>query len=401
MTILEFTDALYDTISIKGVPVVLDDQYQIIDAPTEWLISKSQIRSRSGDTRKNYAYVIVHFFNWLQEKGKSWNLITKSEINRFATEQLRSIKPDGSSLEGVTINYRIDRIMDFYKFASLKGYRHFVDITGVEKVYQGDPDDQLLGHIHGGRRTYIDHGLSVPQLEKKFQLISRRDFIRACKAFNDVAYVVAAVVMYLVGLRRMEVVQLEYRTRRNKDFLPLREYEQQIEGDCDKDLTFNFKGKGGKARHILFPFEIWEWINEIYLPVRQERAKLYAERHGRTPPHLLLTKNGKPLTRTGLNDRFRVVASALQICFRPHLLRHCFATGFVIEYLDAHKLSPTVLYDPGLDLALQEYLGHCDMKMTKKYIHLVHVLRGRDLLRDYRPKLGEDLRSIVAGVERS
>ncbi|MEX1670647.1 tyrosine-type recombinase/integrase [Zhongshania guokunii] len=401
MALLEFTDVLYEDISIKNVPVLFDDEYQIIEAPTEWLISKSQIRSRSRDTRTNYAYVIAHFFNWLQEKGKLWNLITKSDINRFVTEQLHSLKPDGSSLEGVTINYRIDRIMDFYKFASMKGYRHFVDTDGVNKVHQGDPDDQLLSHINGGRSTYVDHGLKVPQVEKKVQIIARRDFIRGCKALNDVAYVVAAVVMYLVGLRRMEVVQLEYRTRQNTDFLPLREYERLIdEGSC-RDLTFSFKGKGGKSRRILFPFELWEWIDDIYLPVRQERAKLYAEKYGQNPTQLLLTKAGNPLTRTGISDRFRTVALAHGIIFRPHVFRHCFATGFVIQFLDAHKLSPTVLYDPGLDLALREYLGHSDIKTTKKYIHLVHMLRGRDLLRDYRPKLGEDLRSVIDGVERS
>lgn len=400
MAILEFTDALYDEISLKQVPVLFDDDYKIIDAPSEWLISKSQIRSRSKDTRSNYGYVIALFFTWLEEKGKLWNAISKADVNRFATEQIQSIKPDGGSLEGATINYRIDRIMDFYEFAYRNGYRHFVDISGIEKVYQGDPDDRLLSHVHGGKSTYVDHGLSVPKVEKRIKIISRRDFICGCRAFTDIAYVVAAVVMYLIGLRRMEVVQLEFRTRRNRDFIPFREYIQQFHDGVYRDLPFIFKGKGGKSRVVQFPLEIWEWISEVYLPLRKDRAELYAGKHGAYPTQLLLTKAGAPLTKTGISDRFRTVALAQNINMRSHVLRHSFATGFVIEYLDAHKLAPTVLYDPGLDLALQEVLGHSDWKITKRYIHLVHALRGRDLLRDYRPKLGEDLRSIIVGVEQ-
>ena len=69
MAILEFTDAFKEFTSVAGTPVLLGEEYKVIDAPTEWLIKKSSIRSRSEDARTNYGHVICHYFNWLERKG--------------------------------------------------------------------------------------------------------------------------------------------------------------------------------------------------------------------------------------------------------------------------------------------------------------------------------------------
>lgn len=375
----------------------MDNEYNIIEAAMEWVIDISTRGSRSFQTRRNYAYALFHFFAWLNERSYCWNLITKNELRQYQTDMLRMMKEDGTPLDNSTINYRIDRLCEFYQFASKAGYKHFVDLELEIKKINLPKDQILLAHTCGSQKEIKTHDLKLLKTTKRFRIIPRAKFIQACQAFNDLVYVVIAIIMYATGLRRSEVIQMEYRSQANPDFISIAELREKKKGKIE-DLGFRFIGKGGKKRTIPFPVEIWEMVDKYYLPIRKTRAEQYRKKYGRYPKELFLSKSGKPITASGLDERFRSVAKKIGFPFRCHLLRHSFATFFVENYLKVHNIGADIEYDFALDEALRIYMGHASMSTTKTYIHLCHVLKGGDLIRDYRPCIGEDIVSIMKNV---
>jgi site-specific recombinase XerD len=73
---------------------------------------------------------------------------------------------------------------------------------------------------------------------------------------------------------------------------------------------------------------------------------------------LFPTYEGMPMNRHTWNDRMEKYSVALGEKIRPYDLRHTFAVFF--------------LRNGGHGFALQRILGHTDMSMTKRYVHLAH-----------------------------
>ncbi len=73
---------------------------------------------------------------------------------------------------------------------------------------------------------------------------------------------------------------------------------------------------------------------------------------------LFPTYEGTPMNRHSWNDRLEKYSVALGEKVRPYDLRHTFAVLF--------------LRNGGHAFALQRILGHTDMQMTKRYVHLAH-----------------------------
>ena len=78
------------------------------------------------------------------------------------------------------------------------------------------------------------------------------------------------------------------------------------------------------------------------MPLRNERAKLYREKHGVSPSDdcLFLSKKGRPITYSMLYDHFKKIEAHpdyVSKSFTPKMLRHSWATYFVYEALKKDK----------------------------------------------------------------
>lgn len=141
-------------------------------------------------------------------------------------------------------------------------------------------------------------------------------------------------LMYASGLRVSEAISLDV-------------------GDIDVQAKIlKTLGKGGKER-IVPVGKLALAAHLLYL--REGRPLLL---RGGVQSTLLLSKQGKPLTRQGL---YKIVvshaaAAGIEKHISPHTLRHTFATH---------------LLQGGCDLrTLQEMLGHADLSTTQLYTHL-------------------------------
>lgn len=125
-------------------------------------------------------------------------------------------------------------------------------------------------------------------------------------------------------------------------------------------------GKGNKERPV-----------PLGVPARAAlRAYLEGARphllHGRSSPHVFVTRRGGAMTRQGFWKMLRLRALALGLPgVSPHRLRHSFATH---------------LLEGGADLrAVQAMLGHADIGTTQIYTEVART-RLREVHRKYHPR---------------
>lgn len=146
-------------------------------------------------------------------------------------------------------------------------------------------------------------------------------------------------LLYGGGLRVSEAAGLEL------DALMLRAHADDREAGVVRVI-----GKGDKERLVPFGGEARRRVEQWLLEGRPRLAK--------NSDRLLLSKSGRALDR---HRAFRIVKQAavlagLTIAVHPHTLRHSCATHLLLG---------------GGDLrAVQEFLGHADLRTTERYTHV-------------------------------
>lgn len=132
--------------------------------------------------------------------------------------------------------------------------------------------------------------------------------------------------------------------------LRLSELRRLQVNDFDFDnLIIRVTGKWNKQRNVPLTFSVSN------LCVR------YLSFDGRSTGQLLVSLNHKPISNDCIRSVFRKIKKQYHLQdFYPHLLRHSFATLFLLNGGDA--------------LVLQEILGHTTLEMTKKYVHIANSI---------------------------
>ena len=110
-------------------------------------------------------------------------------------------------------------------------------------------------------------------------------------------------------------------------------------------------GKGSKERIVPIG-ETAKQVIEEYLPYRE----LIINKFGLVSKRLLLTDNGREITRQEIYNFIHKQGEKINRSISPHTLRHTFATH---------------LLENGADLRIvQELLGHSDVATTQLYTHI-------------------------------
>ena len=82
-------------------------------------------------------------------------------------------------------------------------------------------------------------------------------------------------------------------------------------------------------------------------------------------PYFLVTKQGYALTQETIANLFRRMKAATGIYVTPHLLRHNYATNFMIHQVNTGSVD---IYQ------LQMLMGHSDSSTTKIYLHMAQKM---------------------------
>jgi site-specific recombinase XerD len=395
------TDGLLDVSPYRrgGIPLFLTGDYEVIEAPTIWTAQVSLRRSRSNQTLGHYANVLARYLNWLDTAGygaANWQNVDREIIQSYITQLVEGRNSDGKPSDQ-TIEGYIARLADFYKWAKQNGYDHFWDMN-QEMVRRKLKDQTLLNAtVEVEKREFqLSSGTPICARKALDKFLDNTTFTILIKLLNDDVYKVIALTIRLTALRPHEVLQMPHLgTGINSG---LRRYRDHELAGLD-DITFTFKSKG-KHRSINVPAELWAFICQYWMPERQRRAELYKKLVGVSPSNnvLFLSAEGRPVTYKMLYDHFGAVAQHPEFPRKrmtPYMLRHAFATYFVLEQLKAKKLlGQPYLYDAAADEALREFMGHNDIGTTYQYyVHLVSRFVQDDLIYDLLKQQGKAILS--------
>lgn len=188
---------------------------------------------------------------------------------------------------------------------------------------------------NGFIKENIYERIKLPRYKKKaIEILSESDIDRLLNYFNPYSFLGARnnliiTLMLDAGLRLNEVVNLS-----------------MIDFNIEKRLI-KINGKGQKQRYVPLTDRIYEAF-KIYIACFDNK---FAPLH-----QLFVDINGFAINQECIKSFFRKIRRDLELPqLHPHLLRHTFATLF--------------LMNGGDPLSLQLMLGHTTLTMTQKYVH--------------------------------
>lgn len=191
------------------------------------------------------------------------------------------------------------------------------------------------------KEGYIDEGIHVkfklPKAEKRvIEILSDEEIQIILKQYNEkcslgIRNILIIALMLDCGLRKNEVVYL----------------------DCDNihisQGVIKVKGKGQKERIVPIGVSTKRYLVK-YLNGGRILPDLETDR-------LLIDKYRKPITDDAIKMLFQRLRKKTGIKrLKPHLLRHTFATRYLINGGDI--------------FSLQQILGHKSLEMVRRYMHL-------------------------------
>lgn len=276
-------------------------------AATYWLEDIAR-QHYSLHTLSAYQRAIERFADFMDEGGYDWRHCPKKIMERFVFTLLE---------------------LDGLKVASVKQY-----LTAINKFYQFiiKTEPTITNPVMGYRLKNTPRPLpTIADVDIMTRLLEQtppedakqRQLWQRDKAIFELAY--------SSGLRLSELVELDV---------------------ADVDMiakTVRVLGKGNKERIVPVGKQALLAIQD-YLPLRASWRC--------TTPALFISQQGKRLSPRAIQLRLKISAkmAGIELNLYPHLLRHCFAS---------HLLSAS-----GDIRAIQEMLGHEDIRTTQIYTHV-------------------------------
>lgn len=181
--------------------------------------------------------------------------------------------------------------------------------------------------------------ITMPKYQKKvITVLNNEELTKIIKSFDTSTFLGARdflifSIMLDCGLRLSEVANLKY-----SDF----DFYNNI---------IKVNGKGQKQRYVPFSNVLKKIFNN-YISLCDNQCYLNG--------NLLKNENGENITNNTIVLIFKRVSKKLNISIHPHLLRHTFATHFLLNGGDIENL--------------RLILGHTTFYMTEQYLHFVNTL---------------------------
>ncbi|MFP5527725.1 tyrosine-type recombinase/integrase [Peptococcus simiae] len=185
-----------------------------------------------------------------------------------------------------------------------------------------------------GRLDMVE-AIVLPKQSKKVVKLYTDDEIKSMfEALQTYRNQSIFLLMFDCGLRRSEVINL---STKSVDFI-----QRQI----------IVSGKGDKQRIVKIGNALYSCLLECY---------------SLSNKYLLRTKQGGQLTPSAIYKVFANIKNKTGIHVTPHLLRHNYATRYVIHFLENPQYNVDIFQ-------LQLLLGHESLETTKRYIHIAQEL---------------------------
>ena len=290
----------------------------ISDVLTQFLIKKT-VEGITKSTYKYYKTQITYFINFWGDNNI--NTLTLNDYNNYILFLQNKYK-ESSGFKDKNVKFST---------VSIKTYANALRI-----FLNWSYENKYL-------KTNIGKFIKLPRFSKKnIDILSKENITKLISLFNFNTFIglrdtLVISLMLDAGLRLNEVTNLKIN-----------------DINTTKNLIKVF-GKGQKERFVpLTPFILDIYIKYISFYQNLFKRQLCANEQ------LIKSNIGTDINRNGISLIFRRLRKKVDFKLHPHLLRHTFATYFL---LNGGEISTLMII-----------LGHTTIRMTEHYVHLANQL---------------------------
>ena len=244
-------------------PFILDSEMRWQTEPNAFLVQVSLVRgrTRSPKTWRSYAYQFGDWLSFCERIGLDWRHATEMSIATYRnilTSEASS--QTGRSLKRSTINHKLSVICQFYRFAQKKNWIEVLpfDLEGTRIPFAGPSSFDL--RVKTGSAAHAGNSLRLREAKEELEIPPRRDVRRFIKSFQSWRDQLMAEIMWLTGMRCVEVCSL-----------PLRDLPENLATIKKETMAIKITGKGQKRRAVLFPVRLLRSVNRYVQMERPQR----------------------------------------------------------------------------------------------------------------------------------
>ncbi len=343
-----------------GIPFLCDSLMALVEAPNDYLRYVATIpgTTRSPKTWATYGGHLYEFFSWLEANGIEWMAVTEADIaawRDWMVEQGRKAS---------TVNQRLRGVHAFYRWAV---ENKKVDATPFTlKDVRVSKEVGFLGHLDasGGKRAA--NTLALPTHKPIPKFLEKERALAFLETLSPKRVKLMAYFAFLTGMRREEIVGLDYRVLPNPAG---RDSTKLIDMVLDPSIT---PTKGGRERTVKLPYPLAVAAWNYFCNEWPQLAKQHRISRGRDTTRLFLSEAGDELSLRHLNNAFRKACAKSGIRCTPHMLRHTYATYELVRVSAKYGQSSALLW-------LKDRLGHASISSVEIYVHTLDLVRNESI----------------------
>lgn len=371
---LFFTDAkfVWEGVARPNIPFLCDAEMELVSAPNQYLryIATIKGRTRSEKTWATYAQQLYEFFAFLEGNSLRWDAVNQSQIAAWRDAMLER------QCARSTVNQRLRCVHAFYQWAISSGMTHVVPFLR-DDIWVAKPRG-FLAHVNASGSRFAAYELTVQTYKPIPKFLHMDKAIRFLEAMTPHRLKLMGYLMLLTGMRREEVVGLDYRVVPNPAG---HDFHKQLPMVLDAMLT---PTKGDKTRTVMLPYDLavalWDYFSRVWPKLNAQHKR----QHGKESSRFFLSMGGDELSIRYLNNAFGKTSAKTGIKCHPHLLRHTFGTYELLRMMRKKEANLALMW-------VRDRMGHSSITTTEMYIHAVDLVQ-HDVVDGYQSKVCEALR---------
>lgn len=339
---------------------VFDQQTGLPIEPIQRYLNYCRKRGLAASTVTTYAYRLVDFWRWLEDRVLNWVDVGLEELGDFANWYLlggdievifEQVRESVSQRSAKTVNQAMTAIHGFYEFHNVEGRIDDKQFTRL-CTSRGKRGGFLRGIVKSGldtrKRIKLKEAKVFPGCLKDEEVVR---LVEACLTYRDKLLL---MLLRETGVRKGELLGLH--------LVDVQDIDSTGRIRIVRRNNPNLAWAKGTERVIPI-LHNRRTIQETFSKYLMEEYPPEAERigHGMLFVNLEGEHIGQPVSIARFNKLFQQLYSRTGIKSYPHLFRHTFATRMLQQgYLDQY---------------VQQLLGHSSIVTTKDiYSHVLNEM---------------------------
>lgn len=327
-------------------------------------------------------YQLDAFRRWCQGHDLRISQATEPLIDQYAEDLEEGLVTEfEGGILPQSVNQHILSIIDFLQFATAQGWRDKVGLT-------------VRTRTTGRKKVEASFSYELMRRANPSEITtwySEAEIVRFIDEFETAPGKLSAKIMYFTGMRISEVLSLNL-----SDVPTLEEFQ------ADKAKQWiEVVGKYDKRRRVSFPEQL---LRETHRFIGFERRRYTARLIAPTNRLIIGPSTGgasAPMKPRALQKEFQRARQAAKMSIlSPHLLRHHYATHFLLKAWRTRQAGRAAalpfevrIAEPLLAhelILLRQNLGHVSLDTTVQYLYAVGYLYGSDIPDSYAAEISSE-----------